>query len=251
MNYKIIYSTKRKRTTSLQVSKEGEIVVRAPKNTSQKYIQAFVNKNLKWIHEKLENITPIIRRKYKEGEKFLYLGNEYPLLIRQSKNKNFKVTCEDNYFYLHIKETRDLPASTPDCLSTQVDAGKCADKQAGKKQENNIRGAFEKFYIQEAKKVIEPRVEYYSKILNTKYNNIKIKRVSTRWGSCSSKQNLNFNYKLIMCPFEVLDYVVVHEVCHLLQKNHQKSFWSLVAKLDPDFKKNKAWLKNNGETLDF
>ncbi len=87
-----------------------------------------------------------------------------------------------------------------------------------------------------AKKMIKERVEYYNSFYNFKYNRISVKKQSTKWGSCSGKKNLNFNYKLLFLPQEMADYVVVHELCHLREMNHSKKFWDLVAKVFPNFK---------------
>jgi len=87
-----------------------------------------------------------------------------------------------------------------------------------------------------AKRMIKERVEHFNSFYNFKYNRISIKKQSTRWGSCSSKRNLNFNYKLLFLSQEMADYVVVHELCHLQEMNHSKKFWDLVAKVFPNFK---------------
>jgi len=87
-----------------------------------------------------------------------------------------------------------------------------------------------------AKKMIKERVEYFNSFYNFEYNRISVKKQSTKWGSCSGKKNLNFNYKLLFLPQEMMDYVVVHELCHLQEMNHSKKFWDLVAKVFPNFK---------------
>jgi len=87
-----------------------------------------------------------------------------------------------------------------------------------------------------AKRMIKERVEHFNSFYNFKYNRIAIKKQSTRWGSCSGKKNLNFNFKLLFLPQELADYVVVHELCHLQEMNHSKKFWDLVAKVFPNFK---------------
>lgn len=97
--------------------------------------------------------------------------------------------------------------------------------------------------------IIPERVAYYAQKLNVKYNRITIRNQKTRWGSCSRKNNLNFNCLLTKCPSEVLDYVVVHELCHLVHFNHSNDFWSLVASQLPEYKKSRAWLKENGSAL--
>jgi len=87
-----------------------------------------------------------------------------------------------------------------------------------------------------AKKMIKKRLEYFNSFYNFEYNRISVKKQSTKWGSCSGKKNLNFNYRLLFLPQEMMDYVVVHELCHLQEMNHSKKFWDLVAKVFPNFK---------------
>ena len=101
----------------------------------------------------------------------------------------------------------------------------------------------------EALKVIPERVAYFSKLAGVTYGRITIRNQKTRWGSCSSKGNLNFNCLLMLTPPEVIDYVVVHELCHRKEMNHSKQFWSEVEKILPDYKKQEKWLKNEGSLL--
>ena len=100
-----------------------------------------------------------------------------------------------------------------------------------------------------ALEVIPKRAEYYAKVMKVSYGRITIRNQVTRWGSCSSKGNLNFNCLLMLCPPEVLDYVVVHELCHLKEMNHSKRFWELVAQFCPEYEKYKKWLKERGNEL--
>lgn len=100
-----------------------------------------------------------------------------------------------------------------------------------------------------ASEYIPGRVAYFSKQLGVNYGRITIRNQKTRWGSCSSKGNLNFNCMLMLAPPEVIDYVVVHELCHRKEMNHSKAFWYEVAKILPDYKKYVQWLKNDGERI--
>ena len=100
-----------------------------------------------------------------------------------------------------------------------------------------------------ALEIIPKRVEYYAKIMGVSYGKITIRNQVSRFGSCSSKGNLNFNCLLMLCPDEVLDYVVVHELCHLREMNHSKNFWSEVSHFCPEYKQQKAWLKKHGNDL--
>ena len=102
---------------------------------------------------------------------------------------------------------------------------------------------------EEALKIIPARVEYFAKVIGVTYGKITIRNQKTRWGSCSSKGNLNFNCLLMLAPLEVLDYVVVHELCHRKQMNHSKAFWLEVEKVLPDYKEARKWLKEEGSQM--
>ncbi len=97
--------------------------------------------------------------------------------------------------------------------------------------------------------LIPERVAYYAGIVGVDYGRITIRNQKTRWGSCSSKGNLNFNCLLMLTPPEVIDYVVVHELCHRKEMNHSRAFWAEVAKVLPDYKKQVAWLKEHGSGI--
>ena len=102
---------------------------------------------------------------------------------------------------------------------------------------------------EEALKVIPERVDYFAKVIGVTYGKITIRNQKTRWGSCSSKGNLNFNCLLMLAPSEVLDYVVVHELCHRKQMNHSKAFWLEVEKVLPNYKEVRKWLKEEGSQM--
>lgn len=116
-------------------------------------------------------------------------------------------------------------------------------------QPKSYQAVLKKFLLDFSKKEIKNRVENIAKTNGFEFNNIAIRDQSTRWGSCSSKKNLNFNWRLIFGPEEVLDYVIVHELCHLKEMNHSKNFWNLVASIMPDYKQRRNWLKSNGMRL--
>lgn len=101
----------------------------------------------------------------------------------------------------------------------------------------------------QALEVIPKRVAYYAKLMGVTYGRITIRNQKTRWGSCSSKGNLNFNCMLMLTPPEIQDYVVVHELCHRLEMNHSERFWKQVEKVLPDYKERRKWLKENGSSI--
>ena len=101
----------------------------------------------------------------------------------------------------------------------------------------------------QAKVVLEQRTDYFARQIGVTYGRITVRDQKTRWGSCSQAGNLNFNFRLILAPPEVLDYVVVHELCHRRQMNHSAQFWQEVAQVLPDYRERKAWLTENGWRL--
>ncbi len=104
-------------------------------------------------------------------------------------------------------------------------------------------------YRQAAREYFAGRCEYYRQFTGGSYTRITIRDQRTRWGSCSSTGTLSFNYRLMFAPPRVLDYVVVHELCHLTHMNHSREFWSLVASVQPDYKVYRSWLKEHGREL--
>ncbi len=108
-----------------------------------------------------------------------------------------------------------------------------------------IRECVVDVYRKLARQELENKAEYYSKMMGVTYNRIAVKEQKTKWGSCSSKKNLNFNWKLILMPEDILAYIVVHELAHLREMNHSQSFWAQVAKIIPDYKKKVEWLRKN------
>ena len=101
----------------------------------------------------------------------------------------------------------------------------------------------------DAIKLLPSRCEYYASLMGVSYNRIAIKAQRSRWGSCSAKKNLNFNCLLMLCPEEIQDYVVVHELSHLKEMNHSPAFWAEVGKILPDYKIRRRWLRSQGEAL--
>lgn len=122
--------------------------------------------------------------------------------------------------------------------------------QAREDEKNDPRLAYlEKKYRNAARQYIYERVEYYLPYTGGNYTSIRIGDQKTRWGSCSSNKTLSFSWRLMLAPPRVLDYVVIHELCHLTHMDHSREFWALVASVDPDYKEHRQWLKDNGDAL--
>ena len=215
-----IIRTKRK-TISLQITDDATLIVRAPFDVSEQTIKSVVNKHMNWIEKKKKNILvrdpKFVKKEFVNGEGFMYLGRYYKLNI-VNKQKT-PLVFNNNHFSL----LRDyLPVA---------------------------KELFINWYKERAYENISERVEWYARKRGFIYNKINITNANQRWGSCSSKRNLNFSWRLIMAPLPVIDYVIVHELVHLEERNHTKFFWNKVKILIPDYEKYRDWLNKNGYLL--
>lgn len=173
-----------------------------------------------------EKSIVIHKRKYCSGEEYFLLGRRYSLEIQKvGIEKKFSISASE-------KEQRKWILQTPS-MSKKI-----------------IREVIVQWYRYQAKKIIYERILLYQPYINEQIGVIRIKEQKTRWGSCSSKHNLNFNWKCVIAPIEMLDYIVVHELCHLKQMNDSKAFWNEVEKILPDYKKRDAWWKEHGKELE-
>ncbi|WP_457571650.1 M48 family metallopeptidase [Desulfovulcanus sp.] len=217
--YQIQYSPKRKHI-ALLVDDDARLIVKAPVGASEDFINAAISRHRNWIEQKIAQIKardPRVRkRQFVNGEGFLYLGHWYRLAI--VKDQAVPLTLND-YFYLSEKY---LPYA---------------------------REVFIAWYKNAALSKISERVEKYANLTGLRPDRVKITRAQKRWGSCSVKGSVNFSYRLIMAPLPVVDYVVVHELVHLLENNHSRRFWNNVKVLMPDYEKHEQWLKENGYLL--
>ena len=132
----------------------------------------------------------------------------------------------------------------------RMQQGKMQEREKMRQQARiHLDAAQEKELRERAKSVLAQRTAYFARQVGVTYGRITVRDQKTRWGSCSQTGNLNFNFRLILAPLEVLDYVVVHELCHRRQMNHSAQFWQEVAQVLPDYRKRKAWLTENGWRL--
>lgn len=221
-----VVKSKRK-SLSITIQPDGNLLVKAPVLMSDAEIAKWVRTKTGWIIRQrakiLEQQQMNPPKQYKTGEKFLYLGQEYGLEVRISEGRAGMVGIVEDKIVLFAK------------------TGDNAE----------VQKALHAWYEKQAKTVIPKRVRFYAEQMGETFGNITIKNQKKRWGSCSSARNLNFNRRLIMAPQKVLDYVVVHELCHLRQMNHSKEFWKEVELVLPDYKVHKKWLEMNGHLLDF
>ena len=214
-----VIRTKRK-TIALQIADDATLIVRAPFNVSDEIINKVVSKHRNWIKSKKREIQKrdpkFSKKEFVNGEGFLYLGNYYRLTIVDDQDVPLKL---DNGFLLSRKY---LPVA---------------------------RQIFVEWYRRKAYEKISERVEWHARKRGFKYSKINIMNAQKRWGSCSSKGNLNFAWRLIMAPLPVIDYVVIHELVHLKVRNHSREFWHKVKMQMPNYADYRRWLKENGYLL--
>ncbi len=175
-SFEIIYS--RRRTVSLQVTRDGHVKVRAPYGCPRSFIESFLHSKEDWV-------------------------------VR------------------HLEEARSRTSQEHPPLSESR----------------------RKHYVETARAIFTQKTAYYARIMGVTYGRISIREQKTRWGSCSSAGNLNFNWRLIFAPEEVLDYVVVHELAHRKEMNHSKAFYAVVGSVLPDYKSSRRWLRDHGDSL--
>lgn len=156
----------------------------------------------------------------------LYRGLECEIKLLSYPGKNTQVFFREGSFVVYINKNLDERAKY-----------------------NEAERQLELWLREKAGEVISERVAEYSRIIGVSCNNIRIKDTKSRWGSCSSKGNLNFSWRIIMAPADVMDYIIIHELCHLIHMNHSKEYWAAVGQYMKDYTKYKEWLKTNGMKL--
>lgn len=238
LNYLLVRSERRK-TVGLYV-KQGKITVRAPYYLDQKYIDALVQKKSLWLKAKLaeqsqqQRSTPSL---FIDGS-FLWVQGKYKKLtvIYGKKNQVNNLTDE-----LQIV----LAKLNPGRVSDQ----EISDQSNEQEQRLKVKKLLEKWFKNQAETYITENLPYYCAKTNLKPKSFKIRQYKARWGSCNSKQELSFNYLLMMAPKWVIDYVIIHELCHLEHLNHSAKFWQLVNQHCPEYSAAKSWMKTRQSQL--
>lgn len=225
-----IRRSQRAKYVSLSFGTDGVQVV-APIAMIERDIITLVEKRQQWIFNRLERYRKRLmqipaKREFVNGEMLLFMGVNYPLNVQEHKGSYTNIKLTDGQILVTINE--DIPIE---------------------KRREEIRRKLEQWYIKKAKQLITERLELFSDKIGVKINTVRFKNQKTRWGSCSQKGNLNFNWKLVMAPMVIIDYVIVHELCHIKQMNHSPKFWLLVGTQVSDYQKMRKWLKDNGSKL--
>jgi len=210
---KIIRSNRR--TLTLSVASDATLVVKAPLFVSMGDIQSFINKHKDWIDKRTKKVEAVAQKQFSSGETYLYLGTHHILQFGEYKNiqaKGGKILFPK---FLQFRAKKELT----------------------------------NWYIQKAKDLITAQVKYYAPQMKAKYKTVSFADTKSRWGVCTHDNHLQFNWRLVMAPLLVINYVVVHELTHTIEKNHSFLFWNKVRYFNPTFKHQRNWLKTHGDIL--
>ena len=217
-----IFRTVRKKTVSISV-KNKSVVISVPEFLSNSRVLDIIESKADWIKKKIEEDLKkprFLKKKFKNGETFYFLGQPKKLLLVKSR-KNYVKTLT-KYLVVNYKNNQQ-----------------------------NLKKIITDWYLNEAQKYLCRRTLNISKKMGVKFTSINIKTFKRRLGSCDKKANLCYNWKIIMAKKSIIDYVIIHELSHIIHFNHSNSFWMYVEKFCPDYKKSKLWLNRNYEIFNF
>jgi predicted metal-dependent hydrolase len=219
LEYEIKFS--KRKTLNITVERDRKIIVRAPLNLSIEKIEEIVQSKRQWLKEKINHTqkypVDLKPKEFISGETLLYLGRNYQLLVVDEPiegiefNQRFRISREN--------------------------------QEAANK-------LFKAWYMKQALSKIEPLAKMYATNLGVKFNEFKTSQMKYRWGSCTPNNNIIFNWRIIKAPMYVLEYLVAHELVHLIEENHTPRFWNILSIQVPNYQKAKIWLKVNGHLLE-
>lgn len=226
---KIRYHVKRsqRKTADIIVERDGSILVRVPESLSDQRVEDLVESKRLWIYKTLADWRDLnsarVMREFHGGEGFWYLGRTYRLSLVADQSR--PLLLKNGWF----------------CLRREfIDRGDIEGAQA----------AFREYYVEKGKDRIGKRVGYFASKIDVQPSKVKISELGNRWASCSSSGKLSFHWKCMMAPQSIIDYIIVHELCHLRERDHTDVFWNEIDKVLPDFRERKDWLRINGVGLD-
>ncbi len=208
-----------RRSLSITITQKGEVIVHAPKRLSMDNIINFVNEKSNWIETKRNEIL----KKQEDHKdiltynKMLFLGKQY---LKYEMNGIKKVEL------------------TTSCLLCPKGL-----------DESELLFKIAKWYMQTAKSILAERLEYLANLMQLDYNSFKISNTKNRWGSCDTKGNIKINFRLIMLPHKIIDYVLIHELSHLVEFNHSKKFYRVIESVMPNYDEARKNLKYYSDIL--
>lgn len=213
---------RKKKSKEMLVDLHGNVEIKVPRDTSDQVLEEMVMARwpliLKKQTEMRQKANGYQQKDYVAGETFLYLGKSYPIVIEVDANISKEVIkLHDEELVIRLKEQSD----------------------------EKVIKLLKRFYRQKCKKLVEKRLQYYQSNFKVKPRGFTITDSAKTWGTCNSNREMTFNWKLVMAPMAVVDYVVVHEMCHMVHMNHDRSFWRLVGKHIPNYEEMQTWLQQS------
>ena len=207
----------RRASMSIHISAEGKVIVKVPYLIPHFVINSFLREKEEWIEKTLQKVKArtVPKRVYKEGEIFYFLG-----------------------------ETKVL--SFYDGIEIIIDKDKLLFPKA---LQFRIQKELEQWFVKRAKEVVLKRLEIKAQEMDADFREVRFSDTSSKWGTCFPDNSLQFNWRLIMAPLMVLDYVVIHELAHTTEKNHGDSFWRKVRQFTPAYRQHRKWLNDNAHVL--
>ena len=216
-----------RQTTDIVIERDGVVRVRPPFKMTPEQVDETVFSKRMWIYRNLAEWHDLnatrVAREWVNGESFLYLGSSYRLSLVDEQNEALKL--KDGRFQL-------LRTVMKDC------------------SRDAAQHAFEQFYQDKGLPRIQQRVAHFAPKVGVTAGKVQVKELGYRWASCAPNGNLEFHWKCLMAPLTVIDYIVVHELCHLRHRDHTETFWNEVDKVLPDYRERKEWLRQRGANLD-
>ena len=216
--------TNRKRTIALQV-KNNKLIIKTPRSVSKKTLVDLIKRKQHWINQRAilhfeeQNLK---NREFIDNDKFYFRGDEYRLSL-----------------ILERKEAVKIEGGL--LLVSYVD-----DKSIGR---DTIKRLLEDWYLKESIKILKARTEELAQQMRVQPYEITVKNYKSKWGSCTSNNKISYNWRIIMAPDDIVDYLIVHELSHIIEPNHSKNFWYQVGNYCKDFQKKRKWLRENGHKL--
>jgi predicted metal-dependent hydrolase len=222
LDYKIVRSPNRKKLT-ISVERDRTVIVHAPERASDEAVNRIVESKRQWLFDKLHHPQKYQSRPHPPGKEVVngesapYLGRDYQIEVAETRSGN-----------VEFSRKFIVPAS----------------------HQLKRREVLREWYIERANEAILPRVQKHAKALGVDFASARIVDNRYRWGSCTVRDNVRFNWRLVKAPMFVIDYVIVHELAHLIEPNHTPRFWSIVRTNAPRMEKAKTWLKEHGQVLE-
>ena len=220
-----------RKTAAIEI-KHGVVTVAAPKHASKEQLHQWVAAKSNWILKKIEQhrtqalTTP--KRQYTEDEIWSFMGHDYSLKIIYNKRAKPFILDNDIFVCLNFAEK----------------------KYSTDQQQQKIKLHLTNWYKDSARDYMVHKTQQLASKLGKRISNVQFRRTKTKWGHCTSRGIIQYNWLIMMAPEPIIDYLIAHEVSHLVHPNHSPKFWQLVVQLNPDFKKHKQWLLQHGHSMD-